>query len=241
MPLQRQKLPEALRVRLSIHQRLHQPSLKPPASIHVQPRARFAVISLIKLHSTPDHAQRRAKASKPLRFRMAEVTSSSLVRSTPVSPAKAVRGKPPIFGGRTGAPEPQQEHLALGEHGERGHGAVRGGSRPQGRGGVRAVRRVDPNARTGAGVGDGQPPPYAQGRRGARALVEGWGRELWFPPAYSTIRGASSKVKAPLGKTARTRGAPPAEAMVRAPDEITARDARGWFAPCGYAAVARRS
>jgi transposase len=71
-----------------------------------------------------------------------------------------------------------------------------------------------------------------------RELIEGEGCELWFLPAYSPdlnpIEEAFSKVKARLRKAAaRTRGAL-VEAMGEALSAVTPRDARGWFAHCGY-------
>jgi len=69
-------------------------------------------------------------------------------------------------------------------------------------------------------------------------LIEGRGCELWFLPAYSPelnpIEEAFSKVKAHLRKAAaRTREAL-VEAMGEALSAVTPRDARGWFAHCGY-------
>lgn len=71
-----------------------------------------------------------------------------------------------------------------------------------------------------------------------RELVEGRGCSLLFLPPYSPdfspIEEAFSKIKARLRKAAaRTRGAL-VEAMGRSLDEVTARDARGWFGHCGY-------
>ena len=71
-------------------------------------------------------------------------------------------------------------------------------------------------------------------------MVEARGCELLFlPPSYSPdfspIEEAFSKIKALLRKAAaRTREAL-VEAMGRALDAVTAKDARGWFAHCGYA------
>ena len=75
---------------------------------------------------------------------------------------------------------------------------------------------------------------------GVRDLIEGRGCELWFLPAYSPpelnpIEEAFSKVKGRLRKSAaRTREAL-VEAMGEALSSVTPRDARGWFAHCGYA------
>ena len=71
-----------------------------------------------------------------------------------------------------------------------------------------------------------------------RELVEGRGCSLLFLPPYSPdfspIEEAFSKVKARLRKAAaRTRGTL-VGAIGRALDAVTARDARGWFAHCGY-------
>ncbi len=71
-----------------------------------------------------------------------------------------------------------------------------------------------------------------------RELVEGRGCSLLFLPPYSPdfspIEEAFSKVKALLRRAAaRTRSAL-VEAIGRALDAVTARDARGWFAHCGY-------
>ena len=78
-----------------------------------------------------------------------------------------------------------------------------------------------------------------------RELVEARGADLLFLPPYSPdlnpIEEAFSKVKALLRRAAaRTRGAL-VEAIGGALDAITARDARGWFAHCGYAVGDQRS
>jgi transposase len=80
---------------------------------------------------------------------------------------------------------------------------------------------------------------------GVREMVEARGCSLLFLPPYSPdfspIEEAFSKVKALLRKAAcRTREAL-VEAMGRALDAVTAKDARGWFAHCGYAGRAQRS
>lgn len=72
----------------------------------------------------------------------------------------------------------------------------------------------------------------------ARALVEARGCTLLFLPAYSPdlnpIELAFAKLKEALRRAgARTKAALEA-AIARALDAITARDARGWFAACGY-------
>ena len=75
-------------------------------------------------------------------------------------------------------------------------------------------------------------------------LVQARGCELLFLPAYSPdfapIEEAFSKIKALLRRAAaRTREAL-VEAMGRALAAVTARDARGWFAHCGYTIGAQR-
>ncbi len=71
-----------------------------------------------------------------------------------------------------------------------------------------------------------------------REIVEGAGCELAYLPPYSPdlnpIEQAFSKVKGLMRKAeARTRKAL-IEAMGRALDEVTARDARGFLGHCGY-------
>lgn len=78
-----------------------------------------------------------------------------------------------------------------------------------------------------------------------RELVEARGCSLLFLPPYSPdfspIEEAFSKIKALLRRAAaRTRGAL-LEAIGRAIGAVTARDARGWFAHCGYSAGAHPS
>jgi transposase len=81
----------------------------------------------------------------------------------------------------------------------------------------------------------------------ARELIEERGAEVLFLPPYSSpdfspIEEAFSKLKALwLGKAAaRTREAL-VEAIGRALDAVTALDARGWFAHCGYPLSAQPS
>jgi hypothetical protein len=76
--------------------------------------------------------------------------------------------------------------------------------------------------------------------KGARAkeIVEGRGCQLLYLPPYSPdlnpIEQAFSKVKGLLRRAeARSRGAL-VEAMGRALDAVSAQDARGFFAHCGY-------
>ncbi len=72
-----------------------------------------------------------------------------------------------------------------------------------------------------------------------REFIEERGCELLFLPPYSPdfspIEEAFSKLKALLVRkaAARTREAL-VEAIGRALDAVTARNARGWFAHCGY-------
>ncbi len=71
-----------------------------------------------------------------------------------------------------------------------------------------------------------------------REIVEGRGCELVYLPPYSPdlnpIEQAFSKVKGLVRRAeARTRGAL-IEAMGRALDAVTVRDALGFFAHCGY-------
>ncbi len=74
-----------------------------------------------------------------------------------------------------------------------------------------------------------------------REIVEGAGCEIVYLPPYSPdldpIEQAFSKVKGLLRMAeARTRGAL-VEAMGRALDAVSDRDARGFFGHCGYRAV----
>lgn len=78
-----------------------------------------------------------------------------------------------------------------------------------------------------------------------REIVEGAGCELLYLPPYSPdlnpIEEAFSKVKGLLRRAeARTRSAPLVEAMGRALDVVTAKDARGFFAHRGYRTVDQR-
>jgi transposase len=73
-----------------------------------------------------------------------------------------------------------------------------------------------------------------------RELIEGVGCELLYLPPYSPdfspIEEAFSKVKGLLRKAqARSREAL-VEAMGKALDAVTTRDARGFFEHCGYRA-----
>jgi len=67
-----------------------------------------------------------------------------------------------------------------------------------------------------------------------RELLEARGCSLLFLPPYSPIEEAFSKMKALLRKAqARTRGAL-LEAIGRALESVSAKDARGYFGHCGY-------
>ncbi len=75
-------------------------------------------------------------------------------------------------------------------------------------------------------------------RARVRALIEAQGCELWFLPSYSPdlspIEEAFSKLKTLLRRAeARTREALH-DAIARVLDQITAQDAQGYFAHCGY-------
>jgi transposase len=76
-----------------------------------------------------------------------------------------------------------------------------------------------------------------QGER-VRAAIEARGAELWFLPAYSPdlspIEEAFSKLKALLRRAAARTGEALTAAIRAALTAITARDARGWYAHCGY-------
>ncbi len=71
-----------------------------------------------------------------------------------------------------------------------------------------------------------------------RALIEARGCALWYLPAYSPDRSpieeAFSKLKALLLRTAARTPEALEQAIAQALDRITAADARGWFAHCGY-------
>jgi transposase len=76
-----------------------------------------------------------------------------------------------------------------------------------------------------------------------KEIIEGRGCELLYLPPYSPdfnpIEGAFSKVKGLLRRAeARTREAL-IEAMGRALDAVSARDARGFFGHCGYRSVSQ--
>jgi transposase len=70
------------------------------------------------------------------------------------------------------------------------------------------------------------------------AAIEGAGcRLLYLPPYspdYSPIEQALSKIKALLRKCAARTQEALDEAIAAALEKVTAADARGWFAHCGY-------
>ncbi len=74
-----------------------------------------------------------------------------------------------------------------------------------------------------------------------RELIEAAGCELWYLPAYSPdfnpIEEAFSKLKALLKKAAARTKEALLEAIGTALAAITASDAAGYFAHCGYKAV----
>jgi transposase len=84
----------------------------------------------------------------------------------------------------------------------------------------------------------------AHKRRKIRELIEAKGCELLFLPPYSPdlnpIEEAFAKVKALLQRAgARTRESL-VEAMGRALEAVTGRDARGFFEHCGYSLQSQR-
>ena len=71
-----------------------------------------------------------------------------------------------------------------------------------------------------------------------QAAIEGAGCQLRFLPAYSPdyspIEQALSKIKAYLRKQAARTQETLDQALADALETVTAQDARGWFAHCGY-------
>jgi len=71
-----------------------------------------------------------------------------------------------------------------------------------------------------------------------RALIAARGCELWYLPAYSPdfspIEHAFSKLKALLRRAAARTQEALEQAIAQALEQITAADAHGWFAHCGY-------
>ncbi len=82
-----------------------------------------------------------------------------------------------------------------------------------------------------------------KGRR-VREMIEGRGCELLYLPPYSPdlnpIEQAFVKLKASLRKAQARTFESLIEAMGRALDEITVRDASGFFRHCGYRAPAQQ-
>src|ERR671917_2946088 len=76
-----------------------------------------------------------------------------------------------------------------------------------------------------------------------RELIEGRGCELLYLPPYSPdlnpIEEAFAKVKALLRRSGERTRETLIEAMGRALDAVTARDARGFFRHCGYHSTAQ--
>ena len=76
-----------------------------------------------------------------------------------------------------------------------------------------------------------------------RALIEARGAELWFLPAYSPdlnpIEEAFSKLKALLREAAARTHEALVAAIWAGLRAITASDARGYFAHCGYPPLAQ--
>jgi DDE superfamily endonuclease len=136
------------------------------------------------------------------------------------------------------APQPREEHHAVGKHVLLGHGQGDdcGGSYHEGC--LRDLHRTSIGAlafgRAGSRIGQ---PRRAQGRAGARTDRDRGCSLLFLPPYspdFSPIEEAFSKVKVLLKKTAASTREALVEAIGRALGEVTARDAAGWFAHCGY-------
>jgi hypothetical protein len=134
------------------------------------------------------------------------------------------------------------EHNALGEHEHGRDGSVPGGRRPYHAGGLRDLpgAGVGALAEAGASGCDGQ-PLFSQGR-GVKELIEERGCKPVYLPPYSPdlnpIEEAFAKLKALLRKTgARTHEAL-IEAMGRALEAVTEKNARGFFEHRGYRGAA---
>jgi hypothetical protein len=88
----------------------------------------------------------------------------------------------------------------------------------------------------GAGRGAGQPEVH-KGER-VRQIIEGYGCELLFLPAYSPdlspIEGMVSKVKQALRRASERTQAGLVAGIRAALDTVTAQDAAGWFAHCSH-------
>jgi hypothetical protein len=98
-----------------------------------------------------------------------------------------------------------------------------------------ALSRSYPQARTGGG--DGQ-PPGPQESKSTRKLIEQAGASVMLLPPYSPdfspIEQAFSKVKNILRKVQARTHEVLVEAIGRALDAVSRRDALGWFEHCGY-------
>jgi transposase len=70
------------------------------------------------------------------------------------------------------------------------------------------------------------------------AMIEATGAEVWFLPRYSPdynpIEEMGSKVKAYLRKVKARSRKKLVNAIGKAHQSVTAQDAAGWFAHCGY-------
>ena len=70
------------------------------------------------------------------------------------------------------------------------------------------------------------------------AMIEATGAEVWFLPRYSPdynpIENMWSKVKAYLRKVEARSRKKRVNAIGKAHQSVTAKDAAGWFAHCGY-------
>ena len=71
-----------------------------------------------------------------------------------------------------------------------------------------------------------------------REIIEGYGCELLFLPAYSPdlnpIEGMFSKVKQALRRAGKRTQEGLVAGIGAALDTVTAQDAAGWFTHCGY-------
>lgn len=75
-----------------------------------------------------------------------------------------------------------------------------------------------------------------------REIVEGYGARVLLLPSYSPdfspIEEAFSKIKTLLRKAEARTKETLVEAIGRAMEVVSRRDAQGWFAHCGYEAIA---
>jgi sugar phosphate isomerase/epimerase len=142
-----------------------------------------------------------------------------------------------------GATQLGDEHNALGEHECGRDRPVPSSRRPDHQGSFRDLpaAAVGALAQAGTGGGDGQ-PLFSQGWE-LKELIEERGCKLLYLPPYSPdlnpIEEAFAKIKGLLRKAgARTREAL-IEAMGRALEAVTAKDAHGFFEHRGYRAAAQ--